>query len=294
MKPNAYRPIALECTISKIVESIVTELLSYLIETHDLLPANHFGACPQCTTEDAMMVLSENIDNAWKRGEIFTAVFMDMAGVFKNVHYNRLIHNMKQRHIPAQIVKLVQSFLSDRTTQLRFNGATSANINIEAGIPPGSPLSPILFMLYNAELLEIPKSPDLALGFIDDIAYGVSGLTAQGNIERLQETLSKSEKWKEKQWSAFRTEQIHAHSLHTQHETQHHGWNPTERHDNSTRRRGTIPRRHIRQETEISLTYGACHEERYQICPRTVQHRQNHMEYPLQVCEKIIHSGDKS
>jgi len=58
-------------------------------------------------------------------------------------------------------------------------------------------------MLYNAELLEIPKAPDLALGFIDDIAYGISGLTAQGNIERLQAILSKSEKWKEKHGAQF-------------------------------------------------------------------------------------------
>ena len=202
-KPNAYRPIALECTIGKILESITTELLSYLIETHDLLPTNHFGARPQRTTEDAMMVLSENIYGAWKCGEIFTAVFMDVAGAFNNVHHNRLIHNMKQRCIPLQIVKLVQSFLTKRTTQLRFNGTTSADINIEAGIPQGSPLSPILFMLYNAELLEIPKTPDLALGFIDDIAYGTSGLTAEGNIERLQTILSKSEEWKEKHGAQF-------------------------------------------------------------------------------------------
>src|SRR5436190_7903710 len=103
----------------------------------------------------------------------------------------------------TQIVKLVQSFLTGRTTQLRFNGVTSTDINIEAGIPQGSPLSPILFMLYNAELLEIPRAPDLALGFIDDIAYGISGQTAQGNIERLQKILSKSEEWKVKHGAQF-------------------------------------------------------------------------------------------
>ena len=202
-KANAYRPITLECTVGKIMESIVTELLSYFIETHDLLPENHFGARPQRTTEDAMIVLSENIHRAWKEKEIFTAVFMDIAGAFNNVHHNRLIHNMKQRRIPLKIVSFVQGFLSERTTQLRFNGATSAEINIEAGIPQGSPLSPTLFMIYDAELLEIPKAPDLALGFIDDITYGMSGLTAQGNIERLQATLSKSEEWREKHGAQF-------------------------------------------------------------------------------------------
>jgi len=58
-------------------------------------------------------------------------------------------------------------------------------------------------MLYNAELFEIPKAPDLALGFIDDIGYGISGQTAQGNIERLQTTLSKSEEWKQKHGAQF-------------------------------------------------------------------------------------------
>src|SRR6266496_3939390 len=130
-------------------------------------------------------------------------IFMDVAGAFNNVHHNRLIHNMKQRHVPLQIVKLVQSFLTKRTTQLRFNGATSTDINIEARIPQGSPLSPILFMLYNTELLEITKAPDLALGFIDDIAYSISGLTAQRNIKRLQAILTKSEKWKEKHGAQF-------------------------------------------------------------------------------------------
>ena len=60
-----------------------------------------------------------------------------------------------------------------------------------------------LCYLYNAELLELPKAPDFALGFIDDIAYSISGLTAQGNIERLQAILSKSEEWKEKHGTQF-------------------------------------------------------------------------------------------
>src|SRR5579859_8181207 len=80
-----------------------------------------FGARPQHTTEDTMMVLSENIYRAWKQREIFMVVFMDVAGAFNNVHHSRLIHNMKQRCIPPQIVRLVQSFLTERTTRLQFN-----------------------------------------------------------------------------------------------------------------------------------------------------------------------------
>jgi len=82
-KSKAYRPIALENTIGKIFESVIGDVLSYLIETHGLLPKEHFGGRPGRSTEDAMMMLSESIHKAWKSKKVFTAVFMDVAGAFK-------------------------------------------------------------------------------------------------------------------------------------------------------------------------------------------------------------------
>jgi Reverse transcriptase (RNA-dependent DNA polymerase) len=63
-KANAYRPIALECTLGKVLESVMAETISYLTETHELLPPTHFGGRPCRTTEDAMMLLTENIHSA--------------------------------------------------------------------------------------------------------------------------------------------------------------------------------------------------------------------------------------
>ena len=145
-KPNAYRPIALENTLGKVLESIMAELLSYVTEIHQLLPAEHFGGRPGRTAEDAMTILSERIHHAWKEKEVYSVVFMDVAGAFNNVHHERLIDNMKKRRIPDFIVAWTESFLSDRTTSLRFNGITSENIETDAGVPQGSPLSPILYM----------------------------------------------------------------------------------------------------------------------------------------------------
>src|SRR4030095_15825212 len=128
MKPNAYRPIALENTIGKVLESIMAEHISYLCETFNLLPKNHFGGRPGRTTEDAMLILSETAHQAWKKGEIFSAVLMDITGAFNNVHHQRLIHNMRKRKIPAEITQSVQSFLSNRSTRLRFNGIITDSI----------------------------------------------------------------------------------------------------------------------------------------------------------------------
>ena len=62
--PKAYRPIALENTIGKIFESVMTEVISYLTEVHSLLPTEHFGGRPGRSTEDAAIILSESIHKA--------------------------------------------------------------------------------------------------------------------------------------------------------------------------------------------------------------------------------------
>ena len=183
-KPNAYRPIALENTIGKVLESIMTEHISYLCEIFKLIPKHHIDGRPGRTTEDAMLILSENIHQAWKKGNVFSAIFMDVAGAFNNVHHERLIHNMRKRKIPTEITRWILSFLSNRTTQMRFNGITTDSISTPTDIPQGSPLSPILYILYNSDLLDIPKEgKQLGLGYIDDILYGVQNKTALGILE---------------------------------------------------------------------------------------------------------------
>jgi len=95
-KAKAYRPIALENTLGKVMESIVANIICYLTETHEMLPTHHYGGRPGRSAEDAMMILMESIHQAWKNKNVFTAVFMDVAGAFNNVHHQRLTHNLQK------------------------------------------------------------------------------------------------------------------------------------------------------------------------------------------------------
>jgi len=97
---------------------------------------------------------------------------MDVAGAFNNVHHKRLIHNLRKRRIPLKITRWIESFLQGRSTHTSFNGTQSTSFPTPAGVPQGSPLSPILYIYYNRDLLDIPRGNNhLALGFIDDIGY---------------------------------------------------------------------------------------------------------------------------
>ena len=146
----------MENTLGKLIESVVAELLSYVAESYELLPPQHFGGRPGRTGEDAMAILSERIYHAWKEREVYSVVFMDVAGAFNNVHHKRLAHNLRKRMVPEFIVKWTESFLQNRHTRLRFNGVESERIATDAGVPQGSPISPILYLFYNADLLDIP------------------------------------------------------------------------------------------------------------------------------------------
>src|SRR5204862_7226621 len=129
---------------------------------------------------------------------------MDVAGAFNDVHHARLIHNMRKRKIPEEITRCVLSFLSNTTTRMRFNGITTDPIPTSTGIPQGSPLSPILYVLYNSDLLDIPKRRNhLGLGFVDDILYGAQNQTAVANANELEQLLTRAEKWRQRHGAQF-------------------------------------------------------------------------------------------
>ena len=93
---------------------------------------------------------------------------------------------------------LIESFLKDRTTTLRLGMDTSAPFRTSTGIPQGSPLSPILYLFYNADLLEIGRRLDLNMctsGYIDDVAILVSSRTTEENCRRLKQVHAECEAW---------------------------------------------------------------------------------------------------
>jgi Reverse transcriptase (RNA-dependent DNA polymerase) len=99
--PKAYRPITLEVTLGKIMETCIAEILSYLIEEHQLIAGTHMGGGKQKSTQDAILYLIEKIYESWQKGEVFSALMLDVTGAFVNVHHQRLIHNLKKRSVPS-------------------------------------------------------------------------------------------------------------------------------------------------------------------------------------------------
>jgi ribonuclease HI len=200
--PKAYRPIALEETLGKVCEAVITRRLSNLAEVHGLLPANQFGARPGRTTTDAILTVTNMVKDAQRSHEVTSVLFLDISQAFPNVNATRLCHNLRRRRVPENIVRLVSSFLKDRTTTLSFDDYTSPSFAASNGIPQGSPLSPILYLFYSADLLEItephrgPSRPrELTAGFVDDSTFIVSSPSFRENMEKMKVLVQKALEW---------------------------------------------------------------------------------------------------
>ena len=175
--PKAYRPIALISTMAKVLTAAIAENISQLVEKHQLLPRTHFGGRPGRTTADAIHYLVHKIKMAWANNQVASILFLDIEGAFLNAVTNCLIHNLKKRRIPAIYIGFVTQLLSNRKTRIKFDDYISEPHDITNGIGQGNPLSMILYIIYNTDLLEIPgdETREDAISYVDDIAIIATG-----------------------------------------------------------------------------------------------------------------------
>ncbi len=123
------------------------------------------------------------------KNKVASLLSLDMAGAFDNVFHHRLLHNLRQKGIPKLIVNWTRSFLTDRETSLTLGRITSRLEPAETGISQGSPVSSILFLFFNAFLIERYAEAKLKLqveGFVDDIYLLAYGKSTEANCENLK------------------------------------------------------------------------------------------------------------
>ncbi|KAK8006761.1 WD40-repeat-containing domain protein [Apiospora arundinis] len=156
---KAFRPIALLETIGKALESALAERISYYVEHYSLLPQDHIGARKTRSTEHAIHVLLERIHEAHgaaDEGEfqVATLLMLDASGAFDNVDHDKLVDCLARRGLPRPVVQWISNWLRDRRTKLKLPEGESDWILQNYGIPQGSSLSPLLWLFYNADLLD--------------------------------------------------------------------------------------------------------------------------------------------
>lgn len=198
--PSAYRPIALLNTLGKVLEAVISNRIKFIAETYNLLPDTQYGARTGRATETALQQITEKIHTIWGRGRkrVASLLSLDVSKAFDRVSHVRLAHNLRKRRVPESLVRWVTDFLSNRRTEVKINDYILPESAISVGIPQGSPISPILYLFYNADLLESCEDIRLhtsATGFVDDINIMTYSESTEQNCLKLARIHKKCQEW---------------------------------------------------------------------------------------------------
>ena len=104
----------------------------------------------------------------------------------------RLLHNLRKRRVPEVFVSYVGILLMGHQTQLKFDDYTSSWFELDNGIGQGNPLSMLLYLYYNSDVLEVPNGRDeVVLGYVDDMAL----VAVASNFRSAHRKLKKMMTW---------------------------------------------------------------------------------------------------
>ena len=174
--------------IVKVLSTIITEDLSYKCETNNLLPDFQFGGRPGCSTTDALHYIEQYIKNLWCKGNIVSALFLDVQAAFPNMCKEKLIKNMCARNLAPEYCDYVDMILTHCQICLKFDDHISAPFSLENGCCQGCPLSMLLYAIYNAPLIRIAdlsNPSECIIGYVDDTTL----LASRKNIKEAYDHL---------------------------------------------------------------------------------------------------------
>ena len=164
---NNYRPISLLSIFDKIIEKLMHKQLYAFLEQHEVLFENQFGFRKKCSTAHSLIEITEKIKESIDNQMFGCGIFIDLKKAFDTVNHEILLRKLEHYGIRGPALKWFESYLTNRKQYVFYNGISSETKNVTCGVPQGSVLGPLLFLLYINDLPNISEKLTFFL-FADD------------------------------------------------------------------------------------------------------------------------------
>ena len=162
-----YRPISLLSIYSKLFEKLIYSRMYYFLDKNNLIYEKQFGFRAKHSVNHALISTTEDIKNKVELGNFVAGVFIDLEKAFDTVSHKILIDKLAYYGFRGVTQKLIGSFLTSPKRYVSLNGYDSDELNVVCGVPQGSTLGPLLFLIYINDLRFSLKS-SVANHFADD------------------------------------------------------------------------------------------------------------------------------
>ena len=189
-----YRPISLTCIICKIMESIIRDKLELFIENNNILKDSQHGFCKGRSCLTNMLTFFEEATKSFDVSRAYDIVYLDFQKAFDKVRHDKLIIKMRMVGITGATSEWVRNWLQHRTQSVMVGGTLSEQGIVGSGVPQGSVLEPLLFLIYINDLDGGIESS--LVKFADDTKLGGLANSLE-HTKVIQEDLDRIQKWAE-------------------------------------------------------------------------------------------------
>ena len=189
-----YRPVCSLSPFSKIFEKIIYNRMIGFIEQNNILSPNQFGFRKGLSCESAIIQFINNIHNGLHHKQNTVAVFMDLSKAFDVLNHDILYKKLEHYGFRGKFLELLKSFISNRKYFVSVNGLTSDIKTVNIGVPQGSTLGPLLFLIYVNGMCNSSSILNFTQ-FADDTTITHSGTNLELLTKELEKELAKVLDW---------------------------------------------------------------------------------------------------
>ena len=189
-----YRPVSVLPLFSKILERLMYKRLLAFVNKHNLLYRNQFGFRANHSPNLALILLMDKISGALERGDYVLGLFLDFSKAFDTVNHEILFEKLSAYGVVGTSLDWFKSYLYRRKQYVEYNGSKSDMDIISCGVPQGSILGPLLFLIYINDLAEVSNLL-FALMFADDSNMFLSGKNPDNLITLMNGEMIKMVDW---------------------------------------------------------------------------------------------------
>ncbi|KAL9561254.1 hypothetical protein ACKAV7_014609 [Fusarium commune] len=193
-EPRAWRPISLLSCLGKGLERLIARRLAWAAVHYSVLHPQQAGALPKRSATDLVTALIHDIEEAFARKKVATLVTMDVQGAFDTVMCNRLVLRLREQGWPDHLARWAGSFMGGRSARVRYQDTVTPSSPLQCGLPQGSPVSPILFLLYTEPIYRL-GNPQGRFGYADDTAILSIGDTVDETTAMASSSIAEMVLW---------------------------------------------------------------------------------------------------
>ena len=200
-----YRPVSLTSVLSKLLEHIVCRSIMCHLERNNILTSKNHGFRAGFSCETQLVATLDDFTRSYEDGEQTDVAILDFSKAFDTVPHKRLLQKVEAYGVRGPLHKWTESFLCTRHMKVVIDGESSEEADVTSGVPQGTVLGPILFLIH---INDLPKAVSSSVRLFADDCLLYRRIRTRDDHTRLQKDLESLEKWAKENGMSFNAKKM--------------------------------------------------------------------------------------